>query len=124
MEESGNSITVIVLLVMVVIAGFGWGFLAGSYTGAHAPAYSERSPDELGEPPEHFSKRNSQRRFFANAIEQLPNMPTVIWWNFSHRLWLPLLIGGLEVAAVIGGLVLKKVEKNLSQPYKSKGYRR
>lgn len=98
---------------MVAIAVFGWGFLAASYDGAHAPPLNERDPQEI-------RFRRARSHFIANAVEQLPNLPTVITWHLSNRIWLPLLLLGLEVAAVAGGFVLKRVEKELDQPTRRK----
>ena len=119
MDQSEKSVTWIVVAASILVLAMGWGFLAGSYSGAHARAVSEMSDDELDE----LKIRHRQRRrrsavatFVAKSIEQLPNMPAVISWHFSNRIWLPILIL-LALAGVIGGgFVMKKVEQNLNQP--------
>jgi hypothetical protein len=106
-------------MVMIGIAAFGWGFLAGSYAGAHSPELSQMSIDK----PERVSRRSPQRLrteatldFLGHAIEQLPNLPVVISWHFKNRIWLPILIIVLEVGALLGAYGMKKVEKELEAP--------
>ena len=119
MANDERSITWIVVMVMIGIAAFGWGFLAGSYAGAHSPELSQMSIDK----PERVSRRSPQRLrteatldFLGHAIEQLPNLPVVISWHFKNRIWLPILIIVLEVGALLGAYGMKKVEKELEAP--------
>jgi hypothetical protein len=42
MAESEKSVTWVIAAVMLTIAVFGWGFLAGSYTGAHAFSFAPK----------------------------------------------------------------------------------
>ncbi len=119
MAESEKSLNWVIGAVMVLIAAFGWGFLAGSYSGAQRTGISEMSAGELqsldtrglGE-----ARREAKGAFIANAIDQLPNMPAVISWHFSNRIWLPILILMLEVGVVLGGIGAKRLEKQLEQP--------
>ena len=123
MADQEKSLTWIVVVVMAGIAIFGWGFLAGSYEGAHTAKVSEMSEvDRMeleGRPPRSV-RAVAVVAFFANAVRQLPKLPEVISWHMSHRIWLPILIVVLEVCALIGGIGLKKLEKSLKKP----GYRR
>lgn len=48
-------------------------------------------------------------------------MPAVISWHLSNRIWLPILIVLLEVGAAGGGVFMKRLEQNLSKPYRPKG---
>lgn len=119
MPEDEKSLTWIVVAAALVVVVFGWGFLAGSYAGAHETALSEMSADEfrgldaraLARP-----RRSIIAAFVGNSLEQLPNMPTVISWHFANRMWLPMTIGIVMLGVIGGGLVLKKVEQNLAQP--------
>ena len=82
---------------------------------------SELSEDEIGEFNHNRSNvrrtaRQGEVEFLVNALEQLPNMPAVIGWHFSNRIWLPILILILEVGALFGGLKMKSLEKELSRP--------
>lgn len=121
-EESELPIGCVVVAVMVVIALFGWGFMAGMYTAAHIKKMSEMSAEEL----EEFAdtsvidtvKNEDKIRFLLNALDQLPNAPTVIAWNFANHIWLPLTILLLELLAIFGGRKLKSLEKQLAKPYK------
>lgn len=121
--DGDKSLTWVVAMVMIAIALFGWGFLAGSYAGAHAPNMSEMTAEELkdlGDRTPERSRRGALEAFIGNALEQLPNFPTVISWHMSNRAWLPITIVVLEVGAVLGGFVLKRVEKALEAPRKSR----
>lgn len=119
MEESGKSLNWIIAVLMIAIATFGWGFLAGSYTGSQSSGLSGMTAEErqnmdvrgLGE-----ARREAKGAFVANAIAQLPNLPSVISWHFSNRIWLPILILLLEVGALVGGFGMKRLEKQLEQP--------
>ena len=119
MVEGEKSIAWIVVSAAMLVAVFGWGFLAGSYAGAHAKPMSEMSDDEL-EALElrrlPTARRTGPAVFLENAIEQLPNFVTVVSWHFANRIWLPILIGLAMAGVVGGGFALKKVEQNLSQP--------
>jgi hypothetical protein len=112
------SVTWVVVMVMIGIAAFGWGFLAGSYAGAHSSTLSRMSADSNDDNTR--SLRRVQRRavatFVGHAIEQLPNLPAVISWHFSNRIWLPIMIIVFEVGALIGAYALKKVETALKTP--------
>ena len=119
MADDQKSLTWIVVMVMIGIAVFGWGFLAGSYAGAHSPKLSEMSADEL-EDVDTRSQRSARRgavaAFVGNALEQLPNLPAVISWHMTNRIWLPIAIVVLEVGAMVGAYALKKVESALEEP--------
>lgn len=58
--------------------------------------------------------------FVVVAVEQLPNMPAVIGWHLSNRIWLPILFIILKVAAFFGCLKMKSLEKKLNKPYRPK----
>lgn len=121
MADSEKSVGWVVGVAMLAIAVFGWGFLAGSYASAHAEKLSEMSQDERealdsGLP----TTRRARGRFFENAIDQLPNFVTVVSWNFSNRVWLPIVIIMSEALAVFGGIKMKSLESELSKPYRPK----
>lgn len=104
---------------MFVIALFGWGFLAGSYTGATSRRISQMSVEELSNIERRGlvqARRDGKLYFVANAIKQLPNFATVMSWHFSNRVWLPITILGLEILAAGGGYAMKRVERELSKP--------
>jgi hypothetical protein len=108
MEEE-QSITWVVFAATVFVAAFGWGFLASSYPGT--PVTSMHSNhDDLNLTGDAVSI------FVLNAISQLPNLPTIISWHFSNRIWLLILIGMAFVGVLGGGFALKRLEKILAQP--------
>lgn len=121
MAESEKSVNWVIATVMIAIAVIGWGFLASSYSGTHASPLSELSEDEVAEfnhARSHVRRtaRQGEMEFLFVALEQLPNMPAVISWHFSNRIWLPILILVLEAGALFGGLKMKSLEKELSTP--------
>jgi hypothetical protein len=126
MADGEKSITWIVAAVMLVIAGFGWGFLAGSYDGAHSQQFREMSPPVRPDSDIRVTRRPgvvtvavaAAIKFTYTAFAQLPNLPSVIVWHFSNRVWLPLTIVVLEILAVVGGYSLKTLESKLAQPYR------
>jgi len=125
MAEDEKSLTWVVVRVMSGIAVFGWGFLAGSYDGTHYSKLSEMSAAEL-EDVDTRSRRSWRGRrdfvgeavyiFVGNAIQQLPNLPTVISWHITNRIWLPITIVVLEVGALLGASSMKKLESALKKP--------
>ena len=126
MAEDEKSLTWIIIAAAIFVVVFGWGFLAGSYAGAHATPMSDMTADEMQELDTRGSsrarrgasraRRGAVRAFIGNSIEQLPNLPAVISWHFSNRIWLPILIALAMLGVVGGGFALRKVEQNLSQP--------
>ena len=82
-------------MVSLVVAYFGWGFLAADYF-QHTPNAGERETD-----------------FWMNSIAQLPNLPSVLSHAFQNRLWLVVLIAVAEVGVLILWVVMKKLEREL-----------
>lgn len=135
MSDSEKSITWIVTAVMIVVAVFGWGFLAGSYAGAHTE--TQFSEGRIGAPAGpndqeiHLARRPGRGSVIAvavaaaitftfTAVQQLPNFFSVMLWHLSNRIWLPGIIVGLEVLVFIGGFFLKSLERQLAQPYRKR----
>ncbi|QDT66885.1 hypothetical protein [Calycomorphotria hydatis] len=120
-QKGGKSVVWVVAAAMFLIVAFGWGFLAASYTTAHATNLSEMSAEELeevGNGTNVASRHRARAHFVSNAIAQLPNFIGVMTWHFTHRIWLPILIVLLEVLVFFGGFGMKALENQLSQPYK------
>ena len=119
MADGEKSVTWIVVAAAIFVAYLGWGFMAGSYTGAHTPSISDMTDEELDDLKAARTRRSGRNpigAFVMNSIGQLPNLPAVISWHFSNRIWLPILVM-LALAGVIGGgFALKRLEQNLNQP--------
>ncbi|WP_339731769.1 hypothetical protein [uncultured Gimesia sp.] len=114
-------------MLMVAIALFGWACAAAAY--AHAEEgwraneaerfAEENSTEDLDET--RFSRRRrmggamiktaleSLGDFIGNAFRQIPNVFSVIAFNFQHRLWLIILFACLEGGAVGLGYLMEKV---------------
>lgn len=99
-QGEDTSTAKIIAMLMVVIALFGWAFAAAAYTHAeqgwrHEAANSEVHSDGLSY-DKCFKEFNHKKRessaalgdFFGNAVLQVPNVFSVIAFNFQHRLWL------------------------------------
>lgn len=117
--KSEKSVGWVMVSAMVLIALFGWGFLAGSYTGATSRRISQMSVEELSHVEARGlvqARRDGKLYFVANAIKQLPNFATVMSWHFSNCFWLPITILLLEMLALGGGYAMKRVEQELSKP--------
>ena len=123
-DQKHLTLTWVAAWVMIGIFVFGWGSLAGSYAGAHSPKLSEISENELEGVDTRFRRGNDSDSFselavdvfLQNALEQLPNFSAVISWHMTNRIWLPIVIVVLEVAALVGACALKKVERALGEP--------
>jgi len=146
MAESEKSITWVVTAAMILIALFGWCFLAGSYNGAYngelrnlEEITEDMSDEELSEfvnslseeklkeyrdvtivTTDRPSPRSGIMMFVVTAAVQLPNFLTVIGWHFTNRIWLPIVIIGLELLIFLVGLKMKSIENEMAQPYRRK----
>ena len=128
MREQERSITWVVGALMLLIAGFGWGFLAGSYEGAMDSQNAIHKELEIDQGRVRIPRRpgiiavivGASYRFVRTSFNQLSNLPTVISWHFSNRVWLPILIVSFEGLALAAGCGLKYLETQLSKPHKRK----
>jgi hypothetical protein len=124
MTDEQKSLTWVSAWVMIGILVFGWGSLAGSYAGAHSPKrgdISENESDDVDTRIQRDYDSNSVAElavnvFLQNALDQLPNFSAVISWHMTNRIWLPIVIVVLEIAALVGACSLKKVERALEEP--------
>ena len=88
---------------MIAIALLGWAFFAAAY--AHAE-------QDWGS----GAGRRALRVFFANAIQQVPNMGAVLSFVFTKRLWLVGIVAGLEGLAVLLGWKMRSLEREMATP--------
>jgi hypothetical protein len=102
-EDQGASIGCIVVMMMAVIACFGWAFAAAAY--AH----------EMEDWGSGTGKAESLIAFFVNALLHVPLFFQVVGFAFSKRLWLVIVIGMIEMLAIVAGVGLKRIEKEWSK---------
>ena len=122
-QEEETSTSKIVIMLMLTIAAFGWAFMAAAY--AHEKEGWRQESTNLTEPDregiqydQRFEDGGSIRRqsrsslwdFIGNAFRQLPNVLGVLAFNFSHRLWLVILIVCLEAGALFLGYVMSRID--------------
>jgi hypothetical protein len=124
MAEENQSILWVMGMLMLAILALGWGVMANSYVQAQEPSFSEAAEQGIERegsggilpPTARGAARRSMAEFVTNAIGQLNNLGTVVMWHFSNRVWIPIVILVLEVAAVCGAVALKRVEVALAKP--------
>ena len=102
-QESELSIGGVVVMLMLVIAAFGWAFAAAGY--AHE---FENWGSGVG--------RRAFGSFIRNAFSQIPNFFAVVSFTFSKRFWLVIVILVLEGLALLAGLGMKKLERDWDKP--------
>ncbi len=126
-QDEGTSTTKVIAMLMLAIAITGWAFAVAAYAHAEegwrmnqADRVSEEGKssdsneiiqDERFEDGISFRResRSSFRDFIWNAFRQIPNVFSVIAFNFQHRLWLVILFALLEGGAVFLGYLMEKV---------------
>ncbi|MDG3007971.1 hypothetical protein [Paludisphaera mucosa] len=97
MAEESKSVGWVAAMLALLVAYFGWGFLAADYFQHDPTGDAEKA------------------NFWINSVTQLPNLPGVLSYGFRERLWIVGLVVGLEVGVLILWLVLRKLEKELSR---------
>ena len=122
MAEQEKSIAWVVGMLMVVVALFGWAFMAAAY--AHETQGWRRGG--VTEGPPLTGRRTAVSRaagrafadFVSNAVVQIPSCFSVLTFNLQHRIWLPVAILAVEGGALFGGYKLKALEQELSTPHR------
>lgn len=116
MAETEKSVTWVVAMVMLLIAAFGWAFMAAGY--AHHQEGWRTGGAEATDGPmvPRRAGRAALADFFGNALQQIPNVFAVVSFSFTNQIWLPILILVLEVLAVIGGYQMQRLEESLNGP--------
>lgn len=110
-------------MLMLAIAAFGWAFAAAAYAhdveGWRQESTNLTAPDEDGiQYDQRFEQGGELRRqsraswmdFIWNAVRQVPNVISVISFNFQHRLWLVILFACLEGGALGLGYAMSKID--------------
>jgi hypothetical protein len=93
--EESKSIGWVVGMLALLVAYGGWAFLAMDY-------YRNYPDDGFG-----------RRSFWMNSVIQLANLPSVVGFGFSNRVWFIILIAVLELLVVVLWIVMKKLEREL-----------
>ncbi len=113
--NEGKSINWVIGALVVVIALFGWGYMAGLYA-TNVEEFQADPSRRLGQ----TRRGAAMGEFIGNGFRQIPNAPAVLSSNFSKQLWLPIVIVVLEAGAIGGGFVMKRVEQNLNAPVRQR----
>jgi hypothetical protein len=120
-ESKGWSLKVVMLLVMLLIAWFGWAVAAAQYAQAVEGWQAVPAPPEGLRPGGYRVSRVRALAamvvglgsFVANSVRQVPDLPAVIGFTFRERLGLVWIFAGLELAALLGGLWMMRLEREL-----------
>lgn len=95
MAEQNKSVGWVGLMLGLFVAYVGWAFLAADYF--------QNDPTGGG----------ASTGFWANSLQQLPNLPAVLSDSLRNRFWMIAVIGGLEVGVLILWVVMRKLEREL-----------
>ena len=113
--EAEKSVGWVVGMVMLVIAAFGWAFMAAGY--AHAHENWREGVAAASEPMGvTAARRAAWKDFLRNAVRQIPNCLAVLQDTVVNRVWLLVLFIVLEVLAAFGGYKMQKLEVALNAP--------
>ncbi len=128
-KRKDKSVQWVITMALILVAVFGWGFMAGAYAINVEGIGRDTTP--LEEMPR--GRRAMQAWtiaslirgvvfFVTNSFAQLPNLFGVIGYNFRHNTWLPVTILVLAGIVFLGGIGMKRLDDKLSRPpvYKRK----
>lgn len=114
------SVRTMTILVMLVIALFGWGFAATGY--AHSlEAWDSDAARTVGNVRFRGSAGGLMMMvhafidFCINSIVQIPSVFQVIRFTFTERIALPICVGIVEVVAALAGFKLASVEREMTR---------
>ncbi|WP_165250863.1 hypothetical protein [Paludisphaera soli] len=96
-DESGKSVGWVAAMLALLVAYFGWAFLAADYFQHDPTGDAEKA------------------NFWINSVAQLPNLPAVLGYGFRERFWIVGLVAGLEAVVFVLWLILRKLEKELGK---------
>ncbi len=113
-EDKGKSIRWVVIMSMIFVAYVAWGCPASSWAGSEG----DGSFVVIGRGRSRgiLMLVSAIVSFLVTSVAELPNLVTVISWNFTNRLWLPILFIVLEACILAGGFGLQQLENNLAKP--------
>jgi len=102
--ESGWSLKWMIAILMLAIVALGWAFAASDYaTTVEGPPSSDDLPNT--------SYRAARGAFLGNALSQIPNVVQVVSHVFSNARWILYVFGGLEVGALLLGILASRIEE-------------
>lgn len=104
-ESGGKSVLWVVVMLALAVAAAGWVFLASDYYQNDPQA----GPGRVN--------------IWANAIQQIPNLPSVAGHALRERPGVLGLIAAAEVGVVVAGAFMKKLEGELNAKPRSSGQR-
>tara|TARA_R110002111_G_scaffold262794_2_gene341074 strand:- start:9840 stop:10232 length:393 start_codon:yes stop_codon:yes gene_type:complete len=122
-NDGEASTSKIIVMLMLAIAFFGWAFFAAAYAHSEEGWRQADSSTNVADPTavgqdERFedggsirrSSKSSLKDFIWNAFRQIPNVFSVIAFNFKNRLWLIILFACLEAGALGLGYAMSKID--------------
>ncbi|MCC7425107.1 MAG: hypothetical protein IT428_32970 [Planctomycetaceae bacterium] len=119
-RSEGLSVRTMTILVMLVIALFGWGFAATGY--AHSlEAWDADAARTVGNVRVRggagglMMMVHSFFDFCKNSLVQIPSVFQVIRFTFSERIALPISIALVEGLAAASGFKLASVEREMAR---------
>ena len=117
MTQKSQSVLWVTGLCFLFVLWTSWGFLAVSWVGAKSPSIlelGERERSELVKPESSVAwEEDPMAIFTSHALGQLPHAPQILVWHFRNRLWLLVLIGAMLSGVLVGGVMLKRLERHL-----------
>jgi len=116
MADGQKSIGWVVVALAITVAVFGWGFMAGVYANDVEGYRVEAGQSYRGRP--RVSIVAGLAAFVATGVREIPNVASVLSYNFSNRLWLPIGILVAEGGVLAAGYGMKKLEQSLEGPPK------
>jgi hypothetical protein len=115
MAEGGHkSIGWVVVASAILVALFGWGFMAGVYAN-DVEGYRVQGVREGYRRPR-VNVVGGLAAFVWTGIREIPNAPSVLSYIFTKRLWMPITVLVVEGGVLAAGFGMKKLEKSLEGP--------
>ena len=114
-KKEGKSITWVVTMASITIAVIGWCMLATAYAsyteGLNVPVPSGRV--RVGRGSGIVMLVGAIAKMAWDGVTQIPNVISVVQFAFQKRLGVVIGIGIVEVLLLVGGLGMKKLEKDM-----------
>ncbi len=119
-KKGGKSITWVVTMASITVAVIGWCMLATAYVGytegLNVPVPSGRV--RVGRGSGILLLVGAVARMIWDGVTQIPNVFSVIKFAFQERLGVVIGIVVLEVLLIVGGLGMKKLERDMENERK------